>query len=401
MTASPPPTAALVDVIDLTQRLLQCPSVTPQVAGCWDVITPILTQLGFTSEILSFGGNAHDSAPGSEAKVENLVAQIHGSGDSPNPKKFAFCGHIDVVPAGNDAAWSHPPFAAHSEQGRIFGRGAVDMKGAVACFIAATSRFLDEKPDFKGEISIILTADEEGPAINGIAKVFPALAARGDTPSVCLVGEPTNTQKLGDMMKIGRRGSLNGVLTVTGIQGHVAYPHRADNPLPKLLKLLDCLGSGAMDEGTKHFPPSNLELTSIDCGNKTANLIPAEVTARFNLRFNDIRRGKEWAAFLRARLDQAAIEYELNCVIGGEAFVTQPGAFSSLISEIVTDVTGNTPTPAPPRHLGCAVYCTYCPAVEFGLVGESMHKIDESVRIEDLHALTEIYYRILWQYFRD
>ncbi|MCX8505325.1 MAG: succinyl-diaminopimelate desuccinylase [Alphaproteobacteria bacterium] len=398
MTALPPPTAALVDVIDLTQILLQCPSITPQVAGCWDVITPILTDLGFTTEIMSFGGDADDS----EAKIENLVAQIKGSGKAQNPKKFAFCGHIDVVPAGNEAAWSHPPFAAHTEQGRIFGRGAVDMKGAVACFIAAISRFLDEKPDFMGAISIILTADEEGPAVNGIAKVFPALAARGDTPSVCLVGEPTNTQKLGDMMKIGRRGSLNGVLTVTGIQGHVAYPHRADNPLPKLLKLLDCLGSGAMDEGTKHFPPSNLELTSIDCGNHTANLIPAEVTARFNLRFNDGRRGNEWEKFLRARLDQAAIEYELNCVIGGEAFITQPGAFSNVIAHVVTKVTGNTPDASTTGGTSDARFIApFCPVVEFGLVGESMHKIDESVRIEDLHALTEIYYRILWQYFQD
>ena len=382
-----------ISALVIAAQLINCRSVTPDVAGCWQVITPILDEMGFRHEILAVGGTPNE--PGH--KVENLYAR-YGNG----VKNFAFCGHIDVVPAGDEAAWSHPPFAAVQQQGRLFGRGAVDMKGGVAGFIAAATRFIAEKPQFNGSISILLTSDEEGPGQNGIAKLMPFLAARGETPSVCLVGEPTSVRNLGDMMKIGRRGSLEGVLTVQGIQGHVAYPHRADNPIPKLLRLLAALGSGALDSGTSHFPPSNLEITSIDCGNNVSNLIPSRITARFNIRFNDSQSGAEWEKFIRARLDTAALPYELRVAISGEAFVTQPGAFSSLIAETVRDVTGLDPEASTSGGTSDARFIApYCPVVEFGLVGESMHKIDESVRISDIESLTEIYYRLLKKFFSE
>lgn len=390
MTSLPP-----LNALDVAARLVACRSVTPAAAGAWDVLHPILTDLGFSTEILAFGDGDGDGRGDGDSAVENMFAKYGNAG-----KTFSFCGHIDVVPAGDETAWSYPPFAAMIDQGRLFGRGAVDMKGGVACFIAAAARFIKQQPHFKGGISLMLTADEEGPAVHGIAKLMPFLAARGDTPSVCLVGEPTSTRQLGDMMKIGRRGSLTGLLTVTGIQGHIAYPDRADNPIPKLLRLLAALGSGALDDGTPHFPPSNLEIFSIDCGNKTTNLIPAKITAGFNLRFNNTRRGAEWEQFIRARLDAVGIPYDLNCVIGGEAFVTEPGAFSALIAAAVAEVTGRSPEASTTGGTSDARFIApYCPVVEFGLVGESMHKIDESVRVVDLEALTEIYYRILARFF--
>jgi succinyl-diaminopimelate desuccinylase len=379
----------ITDPLDLARALIRCPSVTPEDGGALAVLEEALKKLGFTCHRMTF------SATGTP-DVDNMYARI---GDTaPN---FCFAGHTDVVPVGDAQGWSVDPFAAEIVQDRLVGRGATDMKGAIACFVAASARFLDQRGgDFHGSLSLLITGDEEGPAVNGTAKVLDWMKERGETPDACLVGEPTNPEYLGETIKIGRRGSLNGHLTVIGTQGHVAYPQRADNPIPRLLRMLDKITERPLDEGTEHFQPSNLEVTSVDVGNQAPNVIPARAEARFNIRFNDTHSGAGLESWLRESFDSAGADYQLDIEISGESFFTPPGDFSKLIENAVSSITGKTPELNTSGGISDARFIRYfCPVAEFGLVGATMHKTDESVALEDLEALTEIYLYVLGRYF--
>ncbi len=377
------------DPLDLARALIRCPSVTPEDGGALAVLEETLGKLGFTCHRMTF------SAPGTP-DVDNLYARI-GDG-APN---FCFAGHSDVVPVGDAQGWSVDPFAAEIAGDRLVGRGAADMKGAIACFIAASARFLKRRGgDVPGSISLLITGDEEGPAVNGTVRVLDWMKERGETLDVCLVGEPTNPEALGETIKIGRRGSLNGHLTVVGAQGHVAYPQRADNPVPQLMRMLDKITAAPLDEGTEHFQPSNLEVTSVDVGNPAPNVIPARAEARFNIRFNDSHDGAGLERWLRESFDSVSAEYQLDIEISGEAFLTPPGDFSKLVENAVSGVTGKTPELNTSGGTSDARFIRhFCPVAEFGLVGATMHKTDESVTLDDIGALTEIYLRILDGYF--
>lgn len=381
------------DPISLARDLLRCPSVTPAEGGALTLLEGVLKRAGFAVHRLAF------SEPGFP-DVENLYARI-GEG-SPH---LVFAGHTDVVPPGDERAWSHQPFAAEIEDGVLFGRGAVDMKGAIACFIAAAQDHLAArggKP--KGSISLLITGDEEGVAVNGTVKLLRWAAARGESFDHCILGEPTNPHRLGDMIKIGRRGSLNGALTVSGTQGHVAYPQLADNPIRGLVTLMGALMAEPLDEGSEHFQPSNLEFTSVDVGNKTENVIPAEARARFNVRFNDRHSLASLKRLLEERCAKAAagsIRYRLSFEpSNADAFLTQPGPFTELVGDAIERVTGRRPALSTTGGTSDARFIKdYCPVVEFGLANSTMHKIDERVAIADLAALTAIYRRIIDAYF--
>ena len=378
---------ALAHPLALARALIRCESVTPADGGALDVLQGALETLGFTCHRLPF------EEPGT-ARVDNLYAR---RGERrPN---FCFAGHTDVVPTGERAEWTREPFAARVEDGVLYGRGASDMKGAIAAFVAAVARF-GTAGTGPGSISLLITGDEEGPAINGTRKVLDWLGERGETLDVCLVGEPTNPDEVGEMVKIGRRGSLNGTLRVTGRQGHVAYPALADNPLPRLVALLGALLALELDEGTDHFQPSRLELTSIDVGNEATNVIPGAAAARFNVRFNDRHTGASLERTLRACLDVTGEPYELAIEVSGEAFVTPPGPLSTIISDSVADVTGMTPTLSTTGGTSDARFIKdYCPVAEFGLIGRTMHRIDECVPVEAIERLADIYLGVLQRYF--
>ena len=378
---------ALAHPLALARALIRCESVTPKDGGALDVLQRALQTLGFTCHRLPF------EEPGT-APVDNLYAR---RGESrPN---FCFAGHTDVVPTGDRAVWTRDPFAAVVEDGVLYGRGASDMKGAIAAFVAAVARFGAAGAGV-GSISLLITGDEEGPAINGTRKVLDWLAARGETLDACLVGEPTNPEELGEMVKIGRRGSLNGTLRVAGRQGHVAYPALADNPLPRLVALLNALLALTLDEGTDHFQPSRLELTSIDVGNEATNVIPGAATARFNVRFNDRHTGASLERTIRACLDAVGEPYELATEVSGEAFVTPPGPLSTTVAESVAAVTGMTPTLSTTGGTSDARFIkNHCPVAEFGLLSRTMHRTDECVPVEALERLADIYLGILERYF--
>ena len=377
----------LAHPLALARALIRCPSVTPADGGALDVLQETLTALGFACHRLTF------EEPGT-APVDNLYAR---RGDAaPN---FCFAGHTDVVPTGDRAAWTRDPFAATVEDGILYGRGASDMKGAIAAFVAAVSRFGEGAPG-GGSISLLITGDEEGPAVNGTRKVLAWLAGRGETLDACLVGEPTNPDELGEMVKIGRRGSLNGTLRVAGRQGHVAYPALADNPLPRLVALLDALLAIELDEGTAHFQPSRLELTSIDVGNEAANVIPGAAVARFNVRFNDRHTGEALAQAIRACLDAVGEPYALTAEVSGEAFLTPPGRLSTIVAQSVAAVTGRTPALSTTGGTSDARFIKdHCPVAEFGLIGRTMHRTDECVPIDALERLADIYLGVLERYF--
>ena len=328
--------------------------------------------------------------------MDNLYAR-RGEG-RPN---FCFAGHTDVVPTGDRAVWTRDPFAAVVEDGVLYGRGASDMKGAIAAFVAAVARF-GAAGAGGGSISLLITGDEEGPAVNGTRKVLDWLAERGETLDACLVGEPTNPEELGEMVKIGRRGSLNGTLRVAGRQGHVAYPALADNPLPRLVALLNALLALTLDEGTDHFQPSRLELTSIDVGNEATNVIPGAAAARFNVRFNDRHTGASLERTIRAHLDATGEPYDLAIEVSGEAFVTPPGRLSTIIAESVAAVTGMTPTLSTTGGTSDARFIKdHCPVAEFGLLSRTMHRTDECVPVDALERLADIYLGILERYFAE
>ncbi|MFZ4689862.1 MAG: succinyl-diaminopimelate desuccinylase [Polymorphobacter sp.] len=380
------PAALARDPLALAQELIRCASVTPADAGAQDVLAAALTGLGFEIHRLRLG-----EAP--DGPIDNLFATI-GSGYP----HFAFAGHTDVVPTGDVAAWSVDPFAATIADGRLVGRGAADMKGAIAAFVAAAERHLARGA--KGRLSLIITGDEEGPATHGTAPMLDWLETHDLVPDLCLVGEPTSARVLGDMIKIGRRGSVNAWITVNGAQGHVAYPHRADNPVTRLVAILAALKARHLDAGTDWFDASNLEITDIQVGNPATNVIPAQAHARINIRFNDRHSGAELEAWVRAVVAEHAPSAEVTVKISGEAFLTEPGAFSAIIADAVTAVTGLTPELSTSGGTSDARFIRrLCPVVEFGLPGASMHKVDESVAIADVTALAAIYTGVLQRVF--
>jgi succinyl-diaminopimelate desuccinylase len=381
-----------VDPINLARSLLRCPSVTPREGGALSLLEEILSGAGFAVHRVVFSERGADD-------VENLYARIGAAGPH-----LVFAGHTDVVPPGDEARWRHPPFAGDIADGVLFGRGAVDMKGGIACMLAAVLDYVAAnggKP--KGSISFLITGDEEGRAVNGTVKLLQWVTARGEKFDHCVLGEPTNPKHLGDMVKIGRRGSLNGTLIVTGTEGHVAYPALADNPVRRIVAIMAAVMAEPLDAGSAHFDPSNLEFTSVDVGNKTVNVIPREARARFNIRFNDHHTRESLKALLEARASAAAqgrrsrIEWDPS---NADAFLTKPGPFVQLVSDAVADVTGRQPELSTSGGTSDARFIKdYCPVVEFGLVNAAMHKIDENVPIADLVALTAIYRRILERYF--
>lgn len=374
------------DPVALLQDLLRCPSVTPNEGGALALLEKILSANGFECHRLVFSDK-------DTPDVDNLYARW-GKG-APH---FCFAGHTDVVPVGDDKGWSFDPFGGEIRNGEVCGRGAADMKGPIACFTAAALDCIKNNP--AGSISFLITGDEEGPSINGTKKVLDWLAARGEKIDFCLVGEPTSSENLGDMMKIGRRGSLSGFITVKGTQGHVAYPQRADNPVPKLVKLLSALDALELDKGTAHFQPSNLEIVSVDVGNKAENVIPAEAKAVLNVRFNDAFTGATLESLLRATLDAQNVPYEMETRLSGESFYTPPGAHSQMLQDAIKKVTGRDPDLSTTGGTSDARFIrSHCPVIEFGIVGKTMHKVDERVAVSDMHALTAIYSEVLKSWF--
>ncbi len=370
--------STIIDPLDLAQRLIACPSVTPADAGAMAVIAEALAAIGF--EVHRFATGVAPDGP-----IENLFA-TRGSG-APH---FAFAGHSDVVPAGE--GWAGDPFSPRIRGELLYGRGAVDMKGAIAALIAAASRNLDHV----GTLSLIITGDEEGPATFGTPALIEWMAARGIRPDMCLVGEPTSQHRLGDMIKIGRRGSVNIWIDIPGTQGHVAYPHRADNPVPGLIAALNALTALHLDNGNQWFQPSNLEITTVDVGNGATNVIPAAARARVNIRFNDEHKGAELVARVGAIVAEHAPKAELRAVISGESFLTAPGALSTLIATAIEAVAGVTPEFSTTGGTSDARFLSrVCPVVEFGLPNATMHKLDEAVAIADLYLLADVYAEIM------
>lgn len=378
-----------LDPVELAGQLIRCPSVTPAEGGAIDLLEHVLTPLGFRGHRLRF------EEAGTEP-IDNLYARIGTAGPH-----ICFAGHTDVVPVGDAAAWTVGPFEGSLRDGQLWGRGAADMKGGIAAFVAAAARVIAEHDgDIPGSISLLITGDEEGPAVNGTTKVLDWMQAEGEVPDACVVGEPTNPDALGDMIKIGRRGSLTGTLTVHGTQGHVAYPHLADNPVHHLLRMLEPFAHGRLDDGTAHFPPSTLAVTTIDVGNAASNVIPARATAVFNIRFNDAHSARSLESMLRASFDQKGARYELATQCSGESFLTEPGRFSTLVADAVESVVGRRPELSTTGGTSDARFIRrLCPVVEFGLVGRTMHKVNERVPVADIRALTDIYAAVLRRFF--
>ena len=382
------------DPIALTQELVRCPSVTPAEGGALQFLEKTLKAAGITVHRMTF------SEPGTE-DVENFYARI--GTEAPN---LVMAGHTDVVPTGDEAAWTHPPFASRIDNGILYGRGTTDMKGGIACMVAAVLDHLAAnggKPK-KGSISFLITGDEESIAVNGTPKLLQWCADRGEKFDHCLLGEPSNVNELGDTIKIGRRGSLNGHLIVTGKQGHVAYPERAINPVRGIVKLIEAIQSEPLDKGNENFPPSNLEFVSVDVGNKTVNLIPGEARAMFNIRFNDMHTLESLKALLQQRAEKASggqIKFEFRFQPSNAGvFVTRPGPFTDMVVSAVESVTGRKPALSTTGGTSDARFISqHCPVVEFGLVGQTMHQVDERVPVAELTALTAIYRKIVDTYF--
>jgi len=381
--------AAAIDPVEFAAELIRRPSVTPKDEGALGLLADRLERLGFTCHSLTFAEDGHEP-------VANLYAR-RGTG-RPN---LCFAGHTDVVPTGALDAWSFDPFAAAVKNGALCGRGAVDMKGAIAAFAAAAERFLAARgPGFEGSISFLITGDEEGVAVNGTRKVLDWLRARGEAIDACIVGEPTSATRLGDMIKIGRRGSMTGRLTVTGVQGHVAYPHLADNAAHRLIRLLHALTETALDDGTEHFQASGLQVTTIDIGNPATNVIPGEARATFNIRFNDLWTSDKLKAWVAERLDAVGAGYALAWEVSGESFLVPPGIVSDCLSGAIREVTGLVPELSTTGGTSDARFIhAYCPCAEFGLVGQTMHKVDERVELADIAQLTAIYGGFLERFF--
>jgi len=378
-----------IDPAALAAELIRRPSVTPKDEGALDIVAVTLEELGFACHRLVF-------AEGGGEPIHNLYAR-RGAG-RPN---LCFAGHTDVVPPGAREAWSFDPFAGAVRDGELCGRGAVDMKGAIAAFLAAAQRYLDRhEAGVAGSISLLITGDEEGPAVNGTKRMLEWLDGRGEILDACVVGEPTSAVTLGDMIKIGRRGSLTGRLTAHGVQGHTAYPHLADNAAHRLVAMLHALTTTELDRGSEHFPPSTLQVATIDIGNPASNVIPASAQAVLNIRFNDRWTGETLKRWLAERLDALGGHCTLDVTVSGESFLVPPGAIGERLAEAVRRVTGNSPEFSTTGGTSDARFIrTCCPVAEFGLVGQRAHQVDERVALADLAALTEIYQTFLGLYF--
>lgn len=374
--------------VALSAELIRCPSVTPNEGGALVLLETELTKVGFTCTRVDRNG------------TPNLFARW---GDKGAERSFGFNGHTDVVPVGDEAAWTVDPFGALQQDGILWGRGATDMKTGVAAFVAAAVDLVTTTPP-DGAIIITITGDEEGPATDGTVALLDYMQAEGEQMQVCLVGEPTCPNEMGDMVKIGRRGSLNAWLTVTGKQGHAAYPQRARNPVPALADLVHRLSSHTLDEGTDHFDPSTLAVVTMDTGNSATNVIPAQTSAALNIRFNDLHSGDslvDWLETVCAAVAQDhGVEIDLKTKCSGESFITQPGPLSDLVTNAITATTGRTPELSTSGGTSDARFMkAHCPVIEFGLVGKTMHQVDEHVPIEQIHQLTAIYRKILGDYF--
>ena len=387
----------MIDAVSIARDLVRCPSVTPVDAGALGVLENLLKAAGFDTHRVTFG------EPGT-ADIANLYARI-GS-EAPH---ITFAGHTDVVPPGDESAWTHGAFSGEVKDGFLYGRGAVDMKGGIACSLAAVLQYLADhggKPgkDGKGSISFLITGDEEDISVNGTAKLLQWVAARGEKFDHCVLGEPSNVEVLGDCIKVGRRGSLSGTLYVDGIQGHVAYPHRAANPVPDISRLIVAISDEPLDHGSAQFQVSNLEFTSVDVGNSASNVIPAQARAKFNIRFNDHHTQATLRELVEARLAKAAgnrikarIVWEPS---NSNVFVTKPGPFTDLAVAAIEEVTGRKPELSTSGGTSDARFiASYCPVIEFGLVGQTMHQIDERAAVSDLEKLTKIYRSVLDRYF--
>ena len=377
-----------IDPVELTTRLVRCASVTPANEGALEIVEEVLSQAGFNCVRVDRRG------------ICNLFARWGARG---NGKAFGFNGHTDVVPVGNPDDWSMPPFGAEIKDGVMYGRGTTDMKSGVAAFVAAAVDFVrDTPPD--GSVVLTITGDEEGDGVDGTAALLDYMAENGERMDACLVGEPTCPEKMGDMIKIGRRGSMSAWFKVIGTQGHSAYPHRANNPLPAMVRLMDRLASHELDRGTDHFDPSTLAVVTVDTGNPASNVIPRSCSAAVNIRFNDTHSGASLTAWLEQEVaqirDAFGVEVEMSIKISGESFITPPGALSALVATSVAAETGVTPELSTTGGTSDARFVkAHCPVVEFGLVGQSMHQVDEHVVVEQIHQLKAIYGRILRDYF--
>ncbi|WNJ89695.1 succinyl-diaminopimelate desuccinylase [Bosea sp. 685] len=380
------------DPVALTQALVRCPSVTPAEGGALSLLAAVLASAGYSVHRPVFGA---DGMP----DIENLYARIGTEGPV-----LAIAGHSDVVPVGDAEAWTRDPFGGEIVDGVLYGRGACDMKGGLAAMISAALRFRRDNPQAPGSIAFLITGDEEGPAINGTVKLLAWAQSQGQRFDHCLLGEPTNPASMSDMIKIGRRGSLTGKLTVLGKQGHVGYPHLADNPIRGMVRLLAALDATPLDGGTTHFAPSNLEVTTLDVGNPSSNVVPAQAKAVFNIRFNDSWTPETLAAEIERRLREAAgnlVRYELTFQpTNAVAFLTEPGPFVAMVADAVEAETGKRPALSTTGGTSDARFIkTYCPVVEYGVVGQTMHQIDERVAVADLTALERITHRLLDSYF--
>ncbi len=365
------------DPLGLAQALIRCASVTPADAGAQGVLAEALEALGFTVTKLRYG------------EIENLFARIGTGGPH-----ICFAGHTDVVPEGN-GSWSAGPFGGEVRDGVLFGRGACDMKGAIASFVAAAADHLKGGAP-KGSISLLITGDEEGPAVDGTVKVLEWMQANGQVPDFCIVGEPTNPTQLGDMIKVRRRGSVNMTLTVHGIQGHVAYPHRVDNPVHRLVRIAAALTAAPIDAGSEFFEPTSIQVTSIDVGNAATNVVPASAKLMLNIRFNERHSGASLAAWVRATAERYAERFELDVSISGESFLTPVGPEIEALAGAVAAATGRTPKLDTGGGTSDARFIAqYCPVAEFGLVGQTMHQVDERVPVDDLRELARIYRAVL------
>ncbi|NOD49236.1 MULTISPECIES: succinyl-diaminopimelate desuccinylase [unclassified Ruegeria] len=378
----------MTDPVQLTADLIRCPSVTPEEGGALELLDSVLTGAGFECTRVDRGG------------ISNLFARW---GQKGHARSFGFNGHIDVVPVGDEEAWTMPPFGAEVRDGVMYGRGTTDMKSGVAAFAAAAIDFVrDTPPD--GAVILAITGDEEGDALDGTTALLDYMSSADERMSVCLVGEPTCPNTMGEMMKIGRRGSMTAWFTITGVQGHSAYPHRAKNPLPAMARLMDRLASHELDQGTDHFDASTLAVVTIDTGNAATNVIPARSSGAVNIRFNDLHSGASLSDWLQSEADQVAAEYgvevDVRIKISGESFLTPPGPLSDLVAKAVEAETGVTPELSTTGGTSDARFVkNHCPVVEFGLVGRTMHQVDECVEVAQVEQLKSIYTRILTEYF--
>ncbi|HLG80270.1 MAG TPA: succinyl-diaminopimelate desuccinylase [Bradyrhizobium sp.] len=387
----------MTDALSLVRDLIRCPSVTPADAGALSVLEDRLKAAGFEVHRLTFG------EPGT-ADIDNLYARI-GNG-APH---LTFAGHTDVVPAGDETAWSHGAFSGEVKDGFVYGRGAVDMKGGIACSVAAVLDYLKDhggKPreDGKGSISFLITGDEEDVSVNGTVKLLQWAAARGEKFDNCVLGEPSNQDVMGDCIKIGRRGSQSGTLIVEGVQGHVAYPHRAQNPVPDIARLIVAIADEPLDRGSAQFQPSNLEFTSVDVGNTATNVIPGQARAKFNIRYNDLHSQESLRRLVEERVAKAAgnrIRARIDWLpSNSNVFLTKPGPFTDLAVAAIEGVTGRRPELSTTGGTSDARFiASYCPVIEFGLVGQTMHQVDERASVADIETLTKIYRGILERYF--